>query len=127
MIIDQETMDALIQIDTPTLCNSFERAKGKSFVSDFLRMDIRSLIPQIDVMAVFAVTATVDSTTPDIRADTSVWLAFLEAIEASPKPVVLEFKDIGSNLRKSAHLGEVMDTLAAKVGAAGIVTDGGVL
>ncbi len=118
--------NSLKQIDTPTLCNAVERVRGKPFVADFLGMNIRCLLPQLGVMTGFAVTATVDSTTPDIPNDPSVWLACLEAIEASPKPVVLVFKDIGSQVRKSAHLGEVMGTVAARVGAGGIVTDGGV-
>ena len=126
MKIDRETMDALKQIDTPTLCNAIERVKGKTFVADFMGMDIRCLLPQLGVMAGFAVTATVDSTTPDVPPDPSVWLDCLEAIKASPKPAVLVFKDVGSQVRKSAHLGEIMGTLAMRLGAVGIVTDGGV-
>jgi len=49
-----------------------------------------------------------------------------EAIAASPKPVVLVFKDISPRNSHSCHCGDVMATLASKLGAIGLVTDGGV-
>ncbi|HSR32640.1 MAG TPA: RraA family protein, partial [Anaerolineae bacterium] len=43
-----------------------------------------------------------------------------------PKPSVLVMKDIGPQPRKSAHIGEVMGTIATRLGVVGVVTDGGV-
>src|SRR5512139_2427716 len=45
---------------------------------------------------------------------------------ASPKPGVLVFQDVGPQPRKSAHFGEVMATIATRLGMVGLVTDGGV-
>jgi regulator of RNase E activity RraA len=47
-------------------------------------------------------------------------------MDASPKPVVLVFQDVGPQPRKSAHFGDVMGTLARRLGVVGLVTDGGV-
>jgi 4-hydroxy-4-methyl-2-oxoglutarate aldolase len=47
-------------------------------------------------------------------------------MELSPKPSVLVMKDIGPQPRKSAHIGEVMGTIATRLGVVGIVTDGGI-
>lgn len=125
-VFDRDTIEDLKKIDTPTLCNAIESVKGKPYINDFLGMDIRCLLPDLGVMVGFAVTATVDSTTPDVPPDPSVWIDCLKAVQASPKPAVLVFKDVGSQVRKSAHLGEVMGTTANRLGAIGVITDGGV-
>ena len=121
-----EQMEALRSIDTPTLCNAIERFQVRGRVEGFLGMDIRCLTPELGVMVGYAVTVTVDSTTPDAPADPASWRAWMEAMEAGPKPVVLVFKDVGPQLRKSAHIGEVMGTIATRLGAVGVVCDGGV-
>ena len=72
-----------------------------------------------------AVTLTVDSTTPGAAQDGRVWHAWLSAMAASPQPVVLVLQDVGPQPRKSAHFGEVMGTLARRLGAVGVVTNGG--
>ncbi len=73
-----------------------------------------------------ALTVTVDSTTPDVPRDDRVWREWVLAMQAAPKPIVLVFQDVGPQPRKSAHMGEVMATLAWRLGAVGLVTDGGV-
>jgi len=76
-------------------------------------------------MVGYAITVTVDSTTPDVPRSEEAWLAWLKAMEASPKPSVLVLKDVGPEPRRSAHFGEVMGTVAKRLGVVGIVTDGG--
>ena len=88
-------------------------------------MDIRCLLPELGVMVGYAVTVTVDSTTENAPFDSGGWYKWLKAMETSPKPSVVVFKDVSSNPRKSAHLGEVMATIAQRLGVVGIVTDGG--
>jgi regulator of RNase E activity RraA len=89
-------------------------------------MDIRCLLPELGSMVGWAVTATVDSTTPGMKQDEGIWRAWAEAMAAAPKPVVLVFQDVGPQPRKSAHFGEVMATLSKRLGVVGLVTDGGV-
>lgn len=121
--------DAQIQelkaIDTPTVCNAIEKFKVRGRVQGFMGMDIRCLLPELGTMVGYAVTVTVDSTTEGAPLDTQAWFNWMKAMEASPKPVVVVFKDIGPFPRKSAHLGEVMATIAARLGVVGVVTDGG--
>jgi regulator of RNase E activity RraA len=76
-------------------------------------------------MVGYAVTLKVDSTTPDGKQDDRVWQSWMQAMEASPKPVVVVMQDVGPQPRKSAHYGEVMGTLSRRLGAVGVVTDGG--
>jgi regulator of RNase E activity RraA len=120
-----QEVETLRQIDTPTVCNAIETFNVRGRVEGFMGMDIRCLLPELGTMIGFAVTLTVDSTTPDVPRDNS-WLEWAQAMEAAPKPAVLVFQDVGPQVRKSAHLGEVMGTLAKRLGVVGIVTDGGV-
>jgi regulator of RNase E activity RraA len=89
-------------------------------------MDIRCLFPELGSMVGYALTVTVDSTTPDVPRDDQVWREWVLAMQAAPKPIVLVFQDVGPQPRKSAHIGEVMATLARRLGVVGLVTDGGV-
>jgi len=120
-----QQFDELKSIDTPTVCNAIEKFKARGRVEGFMGMDIRCLLPELGTMLGYAVTVTVDSTTEGAALDSRAWFNWMKAMEASPKPVVVVFKDIGPFPRKSAHLGEVMATLAARLGVVGVVTDGG--
>jgi regulator of RNase E activity RraA len=123
--LSTEQIDALKAIDTPTICNAIETFQVRGRVEGFLGMDIRCLLPELGTMVGYAVTVTVDTTTPDVPRSGEAWLAWLKAMEASPKPSVLVLKDIGPEPRKSAHFGEVMGTISKRLGVVGIVSDGG--
>jgi regulator of RNase E activity RraA len=124
--LSPEQIEVLKAIDTPTVCNAIERFEVRGRIEGFMSMDIRCLLPQLGTMVGYAVTVTVDSTTPDIPRSDQVWREWLAAMEDAPKPAVLVFKDVGPQIRKSAHLGEVMGTIARRLGITGLVTDGGV-
>jgi regulator of RNase E activity RraA len=120
-----QQINELKSIDTPTICNAIEKFKARGRVEGFMGMDIRCLLPELGTMLGYAITVTVDSTTEGAPLDKQGWFNWLKAMEASPKPSVVVFKDVGPFPRKSAHLGEVMATIAARLGVVGIVTDGG--
>ena len=121
-----EQIAALKAIDTPTVCNAIETFNVRGRVEGFLGMDIRCLLPGLGAMVGYAVTVTVDSTTPGVAPSSQAWRAWLTAMDRSPKPAVLVFKDVGPLPRKSAHLGEVMGTISKRLGVVGVVADGGV-
>ena len=125
-VLTLEQIETLRAVDTPTVCNAIERFGVRGRVEGFLGMDIRSLTPELGTMLGYAVTVTVDSTTPDVPAPPESWRQWIEAMAAAPKPAVLVFQDVGSQVRKSAHLGEVMGTIAVRLGVVGVVCDGGV-
>jgi 4-hydroxy-4-methyl-2-oxoglutarate aldolase len=120
-----EQIAALRAIDTPTVCNAIERFGVRGRVEGFTGMDIRCLTPELGTMVGYAITVTVDSTTPGVPYDKAAWEGWLRAMADAPKPGVLVFKDVGPLPRKSAHLGEVMGTIARRLGVVGIVCDGG--
>jgi regulator of RNase E activity RraA len=124
--LTDEQIRALQEIDTPTICNAIETFNVRGRIEGFLGMDIRCLSPELGTMVGYALTVTVDSTTPDMPRDDTIWREWVLAMETAPKPIVLVFQDVGPQPRKSAHIGEVMATLARRLGTVGVVTDGGV-
>jgi 4-hydroxy-4-methyl-2-oxoglutarate aldolase len=125
-VLSDEQLAALRALDTPTVCNAIEAFQVRGRVEGFCGMDVRCLSPQLGVMLGYAVTLQVDSTTPDAAQDDRVWRDWLEAMAASPKPLVVVMQDVGPQPRKSAHFGEVMGTLSRRMGAIGVLTNGGV-
>lgn len=121
-----EQIQALKEIDTPTVCNAIETFRVRGQVDGFLGMGIHCLFPEFGSMVGYALTITVDSTTPEVPRDDQVWREWVLAMQAAPKPIVLVFQDVGPQTCKSAHMGEVMATLSRRLGVVGLVTDGGV-
>jgi 4-hydroxy-4-methyl-2-oxoglutarate aldolase len=119
-----EQLDALRQIDSPTVSNAIERFAVRPRVEGFAGWEIRCAFPQRDTMLGYAVTCTADSTTESRREERGL-LRLWEAVESAPKPVVIVIKDIGPERSRSCHMGEVMATTAKALGAIGCVSDGG--
>jgi regulator of RNase E activity RraA len=124
--LSKDQIQALKAIDTPTVCNAIETFNVRGRVEGFLGMDIRCLLPDLGAMVGYAITVTVDSTTPGVAPSSQAWRDWLTAMEKSPKPGVLVFKDVGPQVRKSAHIGEVMGTISKRLGVVGVVADGGI-
>jgi len=125
-ILTTTQLDALKAIDTPTICNAIERFKVRNDVTGFTGMDIHCFYPQLGVTIGYALTMTVDSTTPDVKRDDQAWKDWVRAMAAAPKPMFLVFQDVGLNPEKSAHMGDIMASLAHRLGAVGLLTNGGV-
>lgn len=89
-------------------------------------MDIKCMFPEFGVMVGYAVTAKVDSQTEEPEPDKRVLWDVIKAIDASPKPAVLVFQDAGPRISHSCHFGDGLANLAKRVGAIGLVTNGGV-
>lgn len=119
-----DQLEALRQIDSPTVSNAIERFGVRQRVEGFAGWELRCAFPQLDTMLGYAVTCTADSTTESRREERGL-LRLWEAVEAAPKPVVVVIKDIGPERSRSCHMGEVMATTAKALGAVGCVSDGG--
>jgi 4-hydroxy-4-methyl-2-oxoglutarate aldolase len=118
-----EQIDALRRIDSPTIANAVETFLIRPRVAGYVGMDIKCYYPQLPPMVGYAITCTVDSTT-----EGRVGIGFNELykiLENAPKPAVIVMKDVGNDILHSCHAGEVMSTTMKRLGAVGIVTDGG--
>ena len=71
-------------------------------------------------------TITADSTTPGRARSRQGHVKVYDALVASPKPAVLVVQDVGPKRTHGCFLGDVIATLSHRLGAIGIVTNGGV-
>lgn len=119
-------LDALRAIDSPTIANAIEHFTVRTRVSGYCGAEIRGLIPGLGSMLGYAVTCHGDSTTEskDRREHTDLYRAIATM---QPLPVVVVIGNDGEpgKINLSCHAGEMMATTMKRVGAVGLVTDGG--
>lgn len=120
-----ELMESLRAIDTPTISNAIETFKVRDRTEGFTGYDVRCLFPQLGTMLGYAVTAICDNRPGEV-AGRQAFFEWLQAIRDAPKPVVCVFQDVSPDPKTSCYMGEVMATCAQKLGAIGLLTDGGV-
>lgn len=121
-----EQLEELRSVDSPTVANAIEAFKVRDDTQGFLGMDVNCLTPEFGVMVGYAVTATANSMTPGRPRNRQGHMRFFEAIAAAPRPAVLVVQDVGPKRTHACFLGDVIASLSRRLGAIGIVTDGGV-
>ena len=122
--LSPEQLDALRQIDSPTISNAIEEFGVRGRVDGFAGWELRCAFPELGTTLGYAVTCTADTTTESRRGKRGL-MELWEAVEAAPKPVVIVIKDIGPERARSGHMGEVMATTARALGAVACISDGG--
>jgi 4-hydroxy-4-methyl-2-oxoglutarate aldolase len=123
--VPTELIEALSRIDSPTVANAIEFFEVRDPTTGFASMELKCQYPDLKPMVGYAVTCTVDSTTPLPRGN-NVRHELFKAIQAAPKPVAVVLQDIGPQRLRSCHAGDVLSTTFQNLGAVGLVTDGGV-
>lgn len=124
--LGREQLEELRSVDSPTVANAIEAFKVRDDTQGFLGMEIRCLTPEFGVMVGYAVTATADSTTPRRPRRLEGEMRLLDAIAAATKPAVLVIQDVGPKRTHSCFLGDVIATWSRRLGAVGVLTDGGI-
>jgi regulator of RNase E activity RraA len=115
---------ALAAIDSPTVANAIERFNVRPRTTGYADLSLRCQFPGRGSMVGYAVTCTADSTTEG-RTHGVGLMGLWEAIAAAPSPAVVVIKDVGPAPARGCHMGEIMATLARRLGAVGCVSDGG--
>ena len=75
-------------------------------------------------MVGYAVTCTADSTTPGPKRPNRLH-DLLDALAAAPKPAVVAIQNVGPDPARSCFVGDMICTAYHRLGAVGVVTDGG--
>jgi regulator of RNase E activity RraA len=119
-----ELIRELASIDSPTINNAIDSLGVRDATEGFASLELRCLYPDLPPVVGYAVTCTDDSSTPR-KGKGDGYRRLYEAIEASPKPVIVVFKS-PIDPKRSLHMGEVMASIVAGLGAVAVVTDGGV-
>jgi len=125
-VLTPDQLAELRAMDSPTVANAIEAFRVRDDTEGFLGMDIACRTPEFGVMVGYAVTATADSMSPGRLRSRQGLLKLFDAIAAAPKPAVLIIKDVGPKRTHGCFLGDVIATISTRLGAIGIVTDGGV-
>jgi len=120
---DHDLIEFLKTIDTPTVANAIEVLNVCSRAEGFPSLELRCLFPELGVMCGYAVTAHVETVTSANPKSESAFLDLFEAVERSPKPVVVVMQEIGGDRDRAAHCGEVMSTIFGSLGAVGLISD----
>jgi regulator of RNase E activity RraA len=119
-------LDELRAIDSPTIANAIEYFTVRPRVAGYCGSNVRCLTPSAGFMLGYAVTCRGDSTTEDKdrRDHTELYRAIAEI---QPLPAVVVIGDDGDpgKIHLSCHAGEMMATTMKRVGAVGLVTNGG--
>jgi regulator of RNase E activity RraA len=124
--LSPEQLAELKAVDSPTVANAVEAFKLRDDTEGFLGMDISCHTPELGVMVGYAVTATANSMGPGRPRNRQGLVRLFEAVATAPKPCVLVMKDVGPRPTHACFLGDVVATISARLGATGVVTDGGV-
>jgi regulator of RNase E activity RraA len=123
--ISEKDLAFLRGVDSPTIANAIEPFKVRDRTEGFIGGEIRALFPEMPPMVGVALTVTMTNT-PGTVAGRENWFRMYEALADIPAPSVLVVQDVSGAPTRCAFAGEVMATLAMRLGAVGMVTDGGV-
>ncbi|WP_157981668.1 RraA family protein [Protaetiibacter intestinalis] len=116
-------LDYLRGVDSPTIANALERLQLRDRSDGYLGGSIGCAFPELGTMVGVALTVTVDNAVGRPARQEGYWQLW-EALERAEGPVVIVMKDASGTPTRLAYAGEIMVTLASRLGAVGIVTDG---
>jgi regulator of RNase E activity RraA len=123
--LTSEQIEALRKIDSPTIANAIEAFDVRDRTEGYASLELRCLFPELPPTVGYAITCTVDSTSPGKRPPTALHDLFA-AVKEAPKPSIIVMKDIGPDRLRGCHAGDVLSTIFQTLGAVALVTDGGV-
>lgn len=125
-LLSTEILDALKRIDSPTVANAIEAFKVRDATEGYASLNLRCMFPELPPVVGYAVTCTVDSTTPARPRQRNQLGALYEAVHKAENPSVVVMMDIGPQPLRGCHTGDVMSTTFQRLGAIAVVTDSGV-
>ncbi len=122
--LSAEALAFLRDVDSPTIANAVETFNLRDRTEGFIGGRIACQFPELGVMVGQALTVTMTSEPGEPASRDGYWRMW-EALAATPPPSVLVVSDVSGQPHRCAYAGEVMTTLAMRLGAVGMVTDGG--
>jgi 4-hydroxy-4-methyl-2-oxoglutarate aldolase len=121
--LSHEQLSSLRRIDSPTVSNAIETFQLRPRVAGYVGYDIRCIFSELPPTVGYAVTCTVDSTTEEHQG--IGFQGLYELLANAPKPAIVVMQDVSMDRLHSCHAGEIMSTRMKRLGAIGILTDGG--
>jgi regulator of RNase E activity RraA len=121
--LSSDVIAFLKSVDSPTLANAIEPFKVRDRTDGFIGGQIVCQFPELDFMVGRALTVTMSNAPGEVAGRDGYWQMW-DALSAMDGPVVLAVQDVSGAPHRVAFAGEIMSTLAQKLGAVGMVTDG---
>ena len=121
--ISESHLEFLRSVDSPTVANAVEPFKVRDRCDGFVGGNVQCQFPELGVLVGRAVTVTM-SNQPGMVAGRDGYWQMWDAVAAMPDPVVIAIQDVSGEPHRVAYAGEMMATLAQRLGAVGMVTDG---
>ena len=122
--ISEKDVAFLRSVDSPTISNAIEPFKVRDRTEGFIGGKVRALFPEMSPMVGTALTVTMTNTPGALAGRENYWRMY-EALSQMPAPSVLVVQDVSGAPSRCALAGEVMTTMAMRLGTVGMVTDGG--
>ncbi len=119
--VSKETIEALKQIDTPSICNAIEGFNVRPKNHGFMLPEIKSALTDLPPAVGYAVTAVISANQPEGRnvSREDRW----DLIVSVPEPRFIVIHDV-DNPPLGAYWGEVQGNIHKALGAVGVATDG---
>lgn len=124
-VLTSDRLDFLLSVDSPTISNAIEPFKIREMAEGYIGGKIGCMFPELGVMVGQALTVKVTNIHGSVAAQRDGFWEMWEALEQMPSPSVIVMQDISGVPDGCAYAGEVMATLATRLGAVGMVSDGG--
>lgn len=121
--LSDATLAFLRSVDSPTIANAIEPFELRDRCDGFIGGAVECQFPELGVMVGRAVTVTMSSA-PGAPASRDGYWRMWDALDAADSPAVLAIQDVSGAPHRCAYAGEMMATLAQRLGAVGMVTDG---
>jgi len=128
--LTQADLDALVALDTPTVCNALERLDAKLQSGGYTTEPFVCGFPTMKPIVGYARTASIRSVSPlgipaaeqrEVRND------YYRHVGAGPRPSIVVIQDLdGAQAGYGAFWGEVQSAIHVGLGALGLITNGSV-
>jgi len=126
-VLDQDLLELLRKVDTPTVCNAIEVAQGKRGFNNFTHKTMLSSAPTDPAVVGFARTAKIAGKEPPEIAPAEIKkrrMDYFRSMSDGPRPGIAVVEDVDFPECVSAWWGEVHTTLHKGLGLSGAVTNG---
>ncbi|MGC4189846.1 MAG: RraA family protein [Thermomicrobiales bacterium] len=121
--LDEAMLAFLGGVDSPTVANAVETFSVRDRCDGFIGGQIQCQFPDLGPMVGRALTVTMSNAPGPVAGRDGYWRLW-ETLAACSGPVVLAVADASGAPHRVAFAGEIMTTLAQRLGAVGMVTDG---
>ncbi len=121
--LSPDMLEFLRSVDSPTIANAIEPFNVRDRCDGYIGGSVQCQFPDLGVMVGRAVTVTMTSEPGPVASRDGYWQMW-DAVAAAENPVVIAIQDVSGKPERCAYAGEMMATLAQRLGAVGMVTDG---